>query len=56
MKKGKLDKASIFKAAGYASVGFGLGLICYQYLTDWMPLAAGVSLLVGVLLLMASRK
>jgi hypothetical protein len=56
MKRTKLDKSSILKTLAYLFIGFGLGLVFYQYLTDWMPLAAGVSVLVGVMLLLAFKK
>jgi hypothetical protein len=56
MKKTKLDKASILKALAYLFIGFGVGLACYQYLTDWMPLAAGVTVLAGVMLLLTFKK
>jgi len=56
MKKAKLDKASILKSLAYLLMGFGLGLASYQYLTDWMPLAAGVTVIVGILLLVAFKK
>jgi hypothetical protein len=56
MKKAKLDKASILKSLAYLLMGFGLGLASYQYLTDWMPLAAGVTVIIGILLLVAFKK
>ncbi len=56
MKKTKLDKSSILKMLAHLFIGFGIGLIAYQYLTDWMPLASGVFILTGIVFIILSKK
>ncbi len=51
----RVERVDILKKLGYLFIGFGAGLIFYQYLTEWMPLVAGVFLLAGFILLMVSK-
>lgn len=34
----------------YFVLGAGIGLLIYQYVTDWMPLLGGGLLLIGILI------
>ncbi|MCX8179543.1 MAG: hypothetical protein N3E38_02275 [Candidatus Aenigmarchaeota archaeon] len=56
MKKLKLDRKSILLAISMLLIGFGIGLIFYPRLSDWMPLASGVIILLGVFVFFTAKK